>query len=123
MAFCRSCGREVQPEWRACTGCGTPVPPQPTGSPSAEPSQVVAPDRGPTLEQWEYRVVRVTITERWGSKRQAEEVEVFQTNLNELGRDGWEMVGFESVPLLGGITGNVKDQLYLAFFKRKGALI
>jgi hypothetical protein len=67
---------------------------------------------------WEYVIERASVVERWGPKRQAEEVAAFQKKLNEYGTDGWEMVGFETVPLTGAFSGNVKGYVYLVFFKR-----
>ncbi len=67
---------------------------------------------------WSYHIEHSQIVERWGAKRQAEEVARFNERLNELGKYDWEMVGFESVPLTGGFTGNVKGYAYLTFFKK-----
>lgn len=52
------------------------------------------------------------------SKRQEEEVAAFQARLNEYGAAAWEMIGFETVPLTGSFSGNIKGYIYLAFFKR-----
>jgi hypothetical protein len=68
---------------------------------------------------WSYHIEHSQIIERWSAKKQAQEVAKFNDRLNELGSDGWEMVGFESVPLTGGFTGQVKGYAYLTFFKRK----
>lgn len=68
---------------------------------------------------WEYHIAQVKVIERWSAKRQEREVEAFQGQLNELGRQDWEMIGFESVPLVGGITGGQKGYVYLTFFKRR----
>lgn len=70
------------------------------------------------MTTWEYAIERATVVERWSSKRQAEEVDAFQQRLNQYGSDGWEMISFETVPLTGAFSGNVKGYLYLAFFKR-----
>ncbi|MGH9197752.1 MAG: hypothetical protein ACRD1T_18665 [Acidimicrobiia bacterium] len=67
---------------------------------------------------WEYWVESHSIAERWGSGRQAKEIEQFMNRLNTVGAEGWEMIGFNSVPLVGGITGNVKGYTYLTFWKR-----
>jgi len=56
---------------------------------------------------------------RWSAKRQREEVERFWNYLNTMGADGWEMVCYESVPMTGNFTGNVKGYAYLTFFKRQ----
>ena len=58
------------------------------------------------------------MAERWTSKRQTEEVRAFENRLNELGAEGWEMIGFETTPLTGRFSGNVQGYIYLAFFKK-----
>ena len=68
--------------------------------------------------RWEYWVDEITVFERWGSKRQAAEMEAFRSRLNEIGEQLWEMVSFETIPLTGAFSGNVKGYTYLAFFKR-----
>jgi hypothetical protein len=73
------------------------------------------------MTTWEYFIERATVVERWSSKRQAEEVAAFQQKLNQYGTNGWEMVGFETVPLTGAFSGNVKGYVYLVFFKRPTA--
>jgi hypothetical protein len=70
------------------------------------------------MSRWEYSIERATVVERWSSKRQAEEVAAFQARLNQLGADSWEMISFETVPLTGAFSGNIKGYIYLAFFKR-----
>jgi hypothetical protein len=75
----------------------------------------------PWTDHWEYHVEQTEIVERWSGKRQAEEIAKFTARLNQLGQQGWEMVGFESVPLMGGITGQQKGYAYLTFFKRRAA--
>jgi len=70
------------------------------------------------MSTWEYVIERATVAERWTSKRQAEEVAAFQQRLNEFGAQAWEMIGFETVPLTGAFSGNIKGYIYLAFFKR-----
>ncbi|MBW3663524.1 MAG: DUF4177 domain-containing protein [Actinobacteria bacterium] len=70
---------------------------------------------------WEYKISELNISEKWGSKRQAKEVERFMEHLNEMGSDNWEMVSYESIPLTGSFSGNVKGYAYLCFFKRPKA--
>lgn len=67
---------------------------------------------------WEYWVLNVTVVERWSEKRQVEEMAAFQAKLNEAGRIGWEMIGFETVPLTGRFSEKIKGYIYLCFFKR-----
>jgi hypothetical protein len=68
---------------------------------------------------WEYHIEQWNIAERWSPKKQASELEAFQGKLNELGAQDWEMLGYESIPLVGGLTGSQKGMLYLCFFKRR----
>ena len=68
---------------------------------------------------WSYHIEESQVVERWSPKKQAQEVERFQERLNELGEQNWEMVGFNSVPLVGGFTGQQKGYAYLTFFKRQ----
>ena len=68
--------------------------------------------------KWYYHVEHSHIVERWSAKRQAEEIKQFNERLNVIGEHGWEMIGFESVPLTGGFTGNIKGYAYLTFFKK-----
>lgn len=67
---------------------------------------------------WEYLVEEMNISEKWRPKKQAEELMKFQTRLNELGREGWEMVNYQAIPMTGSYSGNVKGYAYLCFFKR-----
>jgi cell fate (sporulation/competence/biofilm development) regulator YlbF (YheA/YmcA/DUF963 family) len=69
--------------------------------------------------KWEYRVESVTVTEKWSSKRQAEEFQKLNEQLNELGKEGWEMISYESIPMMGSLSKNVKGYSYLVFFKRQ----
>jgi hypothetical protein len=73
------------------------------------------------MATWKYRIENVTVVERWSEKKQAEEVKAFEARLNEMGVDGWEMVGFETIPLTGRFSNNIKGYIYLTFFKRPEA--
>jgi hypothetical protein len=68
--------------------------------------------------KWEYYVETFNLTERWGSKRQADEVQKFIGRLNAIGAEGWELVTQAEVTMKGGITGAVKGELTTCFFKR-----
>lgn len=68
--------------------------------------------------RWEYLVDTFTISERIGKKSQNNEMDQFRSALNTAGRDGWEMISYEAVPLIGPISGQVKSYAYLCFFKR-----
>ncbi len=58
---------------------------------------------------WEYKVQEATITDRWSSKKQAEEVTAFETRLNALGDEGWEVISYQAIPLTGNInSSNIK---------------
>ena len=67
--------------------------------------------------RWRYLIENVTVIERWSTKRQKEEIEAFNDRLNELGAKGWEMIGFETVPLTGRFSEKIKGYIYLCFFK------
>ncbi len=71
-----------------------------------------------TITRWEYYVETFDLTERWSSKRQAEEVRKFIARLNAIGAEGWELVSQEEVTLKGGLTGSVKGTATICFFKR-----
>jgi hypothetical protein len=60
------------------------------------------------MTTWEYRVYAAEIVQRWSEKKQAEEVAAFQQRLNGLGTKGWEMVSFDTVPLTGHFSSNIK---------------
>lgn len=67
---------------------------------------------------WEYAIDSHQITERWAKKAQQAEMQNFETRLNARGEQGWELVGYESVPIVGGFSGNVKGYAYLVMWKR-----
>lgn len=69
--------------------------------------------------KWEYKIESVSVTDKWSSKKQAEEFQKLNQKLNELGAEGWEMISYESIPMMGSITKNLKDYAYLVFFKRQ----
>lgn len=69
--------------------------------------------------KWEYKVESVTVTDRWLSKNQQKEFDVMVENLNKLGEEGWEMISYESIPMMGSFSKNVKGYSYLVFFKRQ----
>jgi hypothetical protein len=49
------------------------------------------------------------IVERWSPKKQAQEVEAFHGRLGELGREGWEMISSDTVPLTGSSPATSRD--------------
>jgi hypothetical protein len=38
--------------------------------------------------------------------------------INTMGVEGWEMISFDTVPLTGAFSNNIKGYVYLTFFKR-----
>ena len=70
------------------------------------------------MTTWEYAIDSHQITDRWSSKKQREEIVNFEAKLNIRGGQGWEMIGYESVPIVGGFSGNVKGYAYLVLWKR-----
>jgi hypothetical protein len=73
---------------------------------------------GVGLKRWEYHIESFAVTERWSSKKQADEFQKVTDRLNALGAEGWELIAEEAIILKGGITGSDKGQLSLCFFKR-----
>jgi hypothetical protein len=70
------------------------------------------------MATWEYRIYSAQIVERWSEKKQAEEVAAFEERLNSMGRERWEMISFDTVPLTGHFSEKIKGYVYLTFFKR-----
>ena len=71
------------------------------------------------MQRWEYKVHEITITDRWSSKKQKEEIDKFESELNALGGVGWELVSYQAIPLTGGVfTDKVKGYAYIAMLKR-----
>jgi hypothetical protein len=70
------------------------------------------------VPNWHYHVESMTIADRWSAKAQAGELKALNDRLNVIGSGGWEMVGYESVPLYGSFSKNLKGYAYLVFFKR-----
>lgn len=70
------------------------------------------------MQKWEYWMLELSITDRWGSKRQQAEIDKFMQILNSAGENGWEMIQYESIPITGGFSNNIKGYAYLLFFKR-----
>jgi hypothetical protein len=67
---------------------------------------------------WHYHVEQMTIADKWSQKAQAAELANLNSRLNTLGSEGWEMVGYESVPLYGSFSNKLKGYAYLMFLKR-----
>lgn len=69
--------------------------------------------------KWEYKIESVSVNDRWSSKKQQIEFEKLTQKLNDLGALGWEMISYESIPMMGNLTKNLKGYSYLVFFKRR----
>ncbi len=70
------------------------------------------------MANWEYRVESVSMADKWSAKKQQQEINDFQANLNSLGAQGWEMISYESVPMYGSFSTKLKGHAYLLFLKR-----
>lgn len=70
------------------------------------------------MTAWEYWVEEVSLADRWSAKRQAAEIAAFRERLNQVGREGWELISFSVVPLYGAMSSTLKGTLYLAIYKR-----
>jgi hypothetical protein len=75
----------------------------------------INPSEGSTAMSGQYHVETMNISEKWSAKKQQEEVNRFQARLNALGAENWEMISYESVPLTGTFTNNIKGYAYLTF--------
>jgi len=71
-----------------------------------------------TLPKWEYHVETIDLTSHWTAKRQAAAIQSMEDKINELGVQGWEMIGYESIPMYGAFSNNLKGYAYVTFFKR-----
>lgn len=70
---------------------------------------------------WEYLVEEFSMADRWSNKAQAREIVSFGERLNQRGKEGWELVSYESIPLYGAFSSKLKGYAYLLFFKRPNA--
>ncbi len=73
------------------------------------------------MKQWEYAIDSYQLTDKWSSKAQKEEVVKFEATLNWRGSEGWELVGYQSVPIVGGFSGKINSYAYLCIWKREKA--
>ena len=71
------------------------------------------------MPKWEYRVEELTITDKWNSKKRDEEFEKFSQKLNSLGSQGWELISYQAIPLVGSWSKDVKGYAYLGMLKRE----
>lgn len=68
--------------------------------------------------KWEYKIESITINEKWSVKKQQEQFEQLNQKLNDLGSLGWEMISYESIPMLGAISKQLRGYSYVVFFKK-----
>jgi hypothetical protein len=71
------------------------------------------------MPKWEYLVEELTITDKWNSKKRDEEFEKFSNKLNSLGSQGWELISYQAIPLVGSWSKDVKGYAYLGMLKRE----
>jgi hypothetical protein len=71
------------------------------------------------MSKWEYLVEELTITDKWNSKKKAEEFDKFSSKLNSLGSQGWELISYQAIPLVGNWSKDVKGYAYLGMLKRE----
>jgi len=53
---------------------------------------------------WEYWIEEQRLSDKWGSKRQAEEIARFREFFAAAGANGWELVSYQAVPMTGSIN-------------------
>jgi len=71
------------------------------------------------MANWEYLVEELTITDKWNSKKKAEEYEKFSNKLNSLGSQGWELISYQAIPLVGAWSKDINGYAYLGMLKRE----
>ena len=71
------------------------------------------------MPKWEYLEEELTITDKWNSKKRDEEFEKFSQKLNSLGSQGWELISYQAIPLVGSWSKDVKGYAYLGMLKRE----
>jgi hypothetical protein len=71
-----------------------------------------------TLQTWEYHVETIDLTAHWTKTMQAAAIQSMRDKINALGGEGWEMISYESIPMYGSFSNNLKGYAYVTFFKR-----
>jgi hypothetical protein len=71
-----------------------------------------------TLQKWDYHVETLDLTSHWSKSLQTAAIQGMRDKINELGKEGWEMISYESIPMYGSFSNNLKGYAYLTFFKR-----
>lgn len=74
-----------------------------------------------SLPKWEYHIETLDLTSHWTQSLQAAAIQNMQHRINALGANGWELVGYESIPMYGSFSKDLTGYAYLAFFKRPAA--
>lgn len=92
---------------------------QPTGRSAERSGYGSAGDPARAIERWEYRIEDLTITDKWNSSKKAEEFDKFSQRLNQLGGQGWELISYEAIPLVGRWSKDIKGYAYLGMLKRR----
>jgi hypothetical protein len=49
---------------------------------------------------------------------QAAAIQGMRDKINALGAEGWEMISYESIPMYGSFSNQLKGYAYVTFFKR-----
>lgn len=81
------------------------------------PSHPIPHNQG--VDRWEYLIQDLTITDKWNSQKRTEEFNKFSRILNQLGAQGWELISYEAIPLVGNWSKDIKGYAYLAILKRR----
>ena len=67
---------------------------------------------------WEYKALEHILAEKWSAKGHAEQMKMLEGKMNRMGKDGWELISYESVPMFGTISQKLKGYIYMLMFKR-----
>jgi hypothetical protein len=71
-----------------------------------------------TLQKWEYHVETIDLASHWTKAMQAAAIQGMRDKINALGAEGWEMISYESIPMYGSFSNQLKGYAYVTFFKR-----
>jgi hypothetical protein len=72
-----------------------------------------------SLPKWEYHVETIDLTAHWTKTMQRHALQTMHSKINTLGAEGWEMISYESIPMYGAFSQNLKGYAYVTFFKRR----
>ena len=104
ITYCSKCGNQLSENADFCNQCGK--------APNNSSSKEIG------IPKWEYMVESVSMNERWSNKMQDKEISNLEKMLDSYGNEGWEMLSYESIPMYGTFSKNLKGHAYLVFFKR-----